>query len=656
MTLSSNHILGSRPSVREVTDYYLRPDILTQLFNSTQIRDVTFIYCEGGGQDVRVDLRPTDADELACYLTELFESRRHRLLPYPWFTIGVDDLSEATAYAPYTRRHIGWDATVEFDYGWRTSFAMLYSGMQVFHDYGIHYRAKFSGHCSLHTILPAEAMPESFREQPDRRRWYDAISAVGRFVAERSADLRHGWVELEDEELIYSAPYSVHREFGLVAIPLQPSDYRNFRPWMASVHLAAPVTDWWAVPADAGENFQKLLNHIASNAKVSVPRQVRADDRPVGHVPLALERARSLALQLENVDPTSPGSGDVQHRRHRAWHRMALGETQIDKLLTAVCDDDGAVRWFAVEALAQAAARGTVDADLVRSIAEDCVDDDCEYVAQAALDLLCHCGEHSLQRLLKVTRSPSAVMWTLVNWAENHGEAALDFLVRHLRGSDWQLRGAAMLILGKIARTATPRLIRLLSCEDESTRLRALCALLEVGEGARADLQTAAGAGEPGRSLATRALKALDRTVFLRSRAAPVPRLACVMALEEDLALGMLRVLLDLPDRTTRYLAAAALTQIGESAIPLWIELLADDRSEIRRRACEALRDSAPEAARSALRKALVDGDVKVRQNAARALGRMGGRDDLELLRRLTADRSRAVRSTVREYLEATSA
>ena len=55
------------------------------------------------------------------------------------------------------------------------------------------------------------------------------------------------------------------------------------------------------------------------------------------------------------------------------------------------------------------------------------------------------------------------------------------------------------------------------------------------------------------------------------------------------------------------------------------------------------------EPARDALKNALTDVDTKVRQNAVRALARLG---DFSALNALKRDRSRAVRRTVREVLK----
>ena len=65
MQISEFRTLGSHPTVPEVVNYYLRPDILPEIFHVTQVRDVTFIYRESGGEkDVHIPLQPKDIAEI----------------------------------------------------------------------------------------------------------------------------------------------------------------------------------------------------------------------------------------------------------------------------------------------------------------------------------------------------------------------------------------------------------------------------------------------------------------------------------------------------------------------------------------------------------------------------------------------------------------
>jgi HEAT repeat protein len=702
MKISEFRTLGSYPTVTEVVNYYLRSDILPEIFHVTQVRDVTFIYRESGGEkDVHIPLQPKDVVELENFLRRFFAQHEGQLEPYPWFTTYSTRILANSATGE--RRVIGWDSVIELDYGWRQSFGELKSGIQVLDDFGIHYRAKFSGHRSLHFILPAESMPEGFREHPDRERWSNATNKVGEFVITRSNYLRY-WQKMGTHS-VYSAPYTAHRYVGLVSIPLMPADYLKFRPWMATVHLAAPVPNWWDVPTQAGENFQKLLDYIESDRKVfdlqaSITKE-GIDTQKIGYIPGAISRAQGMAQPVSRSFAELHDE-DVRVRRQALWTLMIQGTDAITELLKATDDEDKVVRWFALEAI-----RANIDyryKDVppfpkghpsflkaspfekggkggiwgfggftdVNRVAEKLITDEDEYVRQAALDLFSEIGERGIARLLQLVMKDDAskpkqeAFWTLRDWVEAQGEAGIETLIQFVHGNDTELRSAALLVMGKTARLAAPELVELLSDADENIRIEALSALLEMGEGAVPFLKEAVESKqEPAcmpreaesrteAGLAQRALDGLERLRMNKDSRTLLPslRIARLIAMGEKLALPMLSQQFKSVDKKTRFFAAKALSYIGQASVPIFIDSLSSSDANIRRRACEALRDISPPEARDALKKALTDVDVKVRQNAVRALARIGNPDDLEAIRPLLSDESRAVRKTVRETLK----
>ena len=659
--ISEFHTLGSHPTIPEVINYYLRSDILPEIFHVTQIRDVNFIYCESGSKDEHIPLQPKDINELENFLRQFFAKNEGQLEPYPWFTMSWESAAYENNQKTGERRIIGWDSVIELDYGWRQSFGELYSGIQVLDDFGIHYRSKFSGHRSLHFILPAEAMPESFRERPDREIWSDTINKVGEFVITRSNYLRN-WQKMGTHG-VYSTPYTVHRFVGLVAIPLIPTDYQQFRPWMATVHLAAPVPNWWDVPTQAGENFQKLLDYIEPDRRVfdlqTSATKERLNTQEIGYVPGAIKQAKTVAHSSDR-SLAELHDGDVQARRRAAWTLMIQGTDAIGELLKAMNDEDEVVRWFALEAIRANIDAGYIDDEHLVSAAEKLITDEDEYVRQAALDLLSEIGKRGIVRLLQLTTKDNAgrltqeALWTLRDWVEVQGEAGIETLMQFVYSNDTELRHAALLVMGKIVRLTAPRLIELLSDVDENIRVNALCALLETGEGAAPFLQTAvASKREPACVLAERALDGLKRLRVNEGLRTLLPSLNIVrlIAMEEALALPLLNQQLGSADKKTRFVAAKALSYIGQAAVPIFIDSLSSSDANLRRRACEALRDISPPEARDALKNALTDTDVKVRQNAVRALIRIGNPDDLEAIRPLLSDGSKAVRRVVREAL-----
>ena len=62
--------LGSHPMIQEVRDYYLRSDILPEIFLMTQVRDVTFIYRESDSEDVHIPLQFNEPVEFENFLRQ----------------------------------------------------------------------------------------------------------------------------------------------------------------------------------------------------------------------------------------------------------------------------------------------------------------------------------------------------------------------------------------------------------------------------------------------------------------------------------------------------------------------------------------------------------------------------------------------------------
>jgi HEAT repeat protein len=460
-----------------------------------------------------------------------------------------------------------------------------------------------------------------------------------------------------------------------------PADYLKFRPWMATVHLAAPVPNWWDVPAQSGENFQKLLDHIESDRKVfdlqTIVVKERLEIQGTGYIPGALKRAQAMATPA-NGSIVELRNEDVQIRCRAAWTSMIHGTNAINELLQATNDEDKVVRWFALESiranivpLLQETEFFGKNSVSMEHVAEKIITDEDEYVRQSALDLFSEIGERGIARLLQLVMKDDAskpkqeAFWTLRDWVEAQGEVGVETLMQFVHGNDTALRSAALLVMGKATRLAAPKLIELLSDSDENIRIEALSALLEMGEGAvpflkevvESKQQPACMPREAGcRTEAGLAQRALDGFKKLKANeelrtVLPSLKIARLIAMGEEFALLMLNQQLKTPDKKIRFFAAKALSYIGQASVPIFIDSLSSSDANIRRRACEALRDiSAPEA-RDALKKALTDVDIKVRQNAVRALARIGNPDDLPVLYPLLSDESKAVRKTVREAL-----
>jgi HEAT repeat protein len=349
---------------------------------------------------------------------------------------------------------------------------------------------------------------------------------------------------------------------------------------------------------------------------------------------------------------------------------MIHGANDITRLLVATKDKDRVVRWFALEAIKGSIHSEYADEKDLVYIAENLLNDSDEYVRQAALDLLIGFGESSIEHLLQVAAKFAAgyrswpaweALWTLTSWVKAQGEAGIEALMKFVHGNDIELQDSALFVLGRIARFAAHRLVELLSDVNEDIRIGSLIALLELGEDTVPFLKIAVESKEE--QTHTLAQQALDGLEKLRANehlqmAIPSLRIARLTAIGGELALSALSKELRSANRKNRFMASKALAYIGQASVPTLISSLRSPDTDLRRRACEALRDIASSEARDALRDALHDPDMAVRQNAVRALTRIDNPNDLLAIRSLLLDPSRAVRRTAREavgtYYEAT--
>ena len=84
MNLLETCTLGARPTLVEVQAYYLRPEIIADIFQATRVRDVAFIYRKVQGQESHLSLRPQSVEELRKIFEQTFERETELTEVYPW--------------------------------------------------------------------------------------------------------------------------------------------------------------------------------------------------------------------------------------------------------------------------------------------------------------------------------------------------------------------------------------------------------------------------------------------------------------------------------------------------------------------------------------------------------------------------------------------
>jgi len=221
--------------------------------------------------------------------------------------------------------------------GWQRSFADVRGAVDIINEFGVPYTAKFSGHRSLHVMIPREAFPEEFEGKSQKslesglRDFFRSIALV------RHADGAGGMLRL---------PYSLNENTGMVSLPIDYEDINNFRPWEAFPHL---VSDISSRPFDVSEDGKNRMCQFLQAALI---------DRSITPLPgkaWQIQSKEDLAKYRDFVGETSPiqiDSDDPTQRAEAAWKLMVSGAQIADEIIDRYAHERSPdVRWFIAEAL-----------------------------------------------------------------------------------------------------------------------------------------------------------------------------------------------------------------------------------------------------------------------------------------------------------------
>ena len=153
--------LGRHPTLQEVCDYYSRDDILTFLQRTCAVRKVALVIpsknhwepdWEGGRvpETGLADLREFVLGRIRRQLAGVAADERPPY--YPSFHQSVDHWPEGQVGRA---KAVGCDGVCEADLPtWRLAFQDVFTLLSVLREEGVPHRCKFSGHRSLHLVIP----------------------------------------------------------------------------------------------------------------------------------------------------------------------------------------------------------------------------------------------------------------------------------------------------------------------------------------------------------------------------------------------------------------------------------------------------------------------------------------------------------------------
>jgi hypothetical protein len=219
------------PTYEQTIEYYLREDVSTFLWQLSQTRQLKFFHhCNS---DIRLTREPPKAIRFHCE-PDIGEFRRRigksasdiPSYPYDFFPFwGMQSTKVNVPGLP--NELVGWDVRFEFDFDRNQSFAVVLPMAGALEHFKVPFLIKFSGHRSLHLVIPAESFPIEMKEHPDHKKWMDVFESLGDFFCRIAPYVNPTSIGLS-KETILTTPYSLHRYNGLVSLPLSVEDALSF--------------------------------------------------------------------------------------------------------------------------------------------------------------------------------------------------------------------------------------------------------------------------------------------------------------------------------------------------------------------------------------------------------------------------------------------
>ena len=256
----------SLPSYSDVVAYYLRDDVAAFMWRLCQGRLLKFFH--HSAYDLRSEHKTPAglAFHGVASVADLCQRVRAATAnapsyPYPFFPFwGMQSTAVNVYGAP--DRLLGWDMRFEFDFDLAQSFAAVLPVAAVLEHLGVPYVSKFSGHRSLHLLIPAEAFPAGMKARADHAEWMRVFDALGRLFCRLSPYINATSAGLS-KEIMLTAPYSLHRYHGLLSLPLSIEQSLRFSPAMAALERFPGVAWPFPDPEDPGLGAQALIDLAA---------------------------------------------------------------------------------------------------------------------------------------------------------------------------------------------------------------------------------------------------------------------------------------------------------------------------------------------------------------------------------------------------------
>jgi HEAT repeat protein len=632
--------LGRRPTLGEVIDYYARDDFVRFLVDVCHRRRVVMVISPQQHWEpnwAEDEVRAGDAAQVRRYVREKIVSALPDLGSadrppfYPsfhqsvcqWKVEDVNDDGQAEG-----RRTSVRDCVFESDVAtWRDAFQDVYAIVDRMDRHGVHYQLKFSGHRSLHVVLPAEVLPQDYRGK-------GTVHLASRLLSWSGSRAHH-------LPKITRMPYSLNEDTGLVCLPIERGALPGFRPWQANLHLVEMRGDAWFQTVDDPPREQARVTALLEETR---PREwqrgageVDESDDLTPQVFYVTDRARIRSRYGTRLQGLS-ASGSVG----QSWRLLSSGAPVSERTLQAVlADPDPDARWLGVEAYLL---HGTT---LSRRTFRELLEQEEEYVRPAATDVLLRFEDDVFDDLVGAignldshpTIGAKASQLLTLN-APLRSRVIEAILERTDRSSD-ALMAAACLSGALVGDWSTAmEIVRPVRKSDglsqgEETRLAALDWMSQLGGwNKREEAQQSQALADLGPAIVDLLLIAAGSPArrFRRSVISVLADLA------DERAIDLLIYSLGDEYSQVRRKAIPGLIGIGEPAVDPLIEAASSDQVLVRRYALLCLGHIGAARARPTLLQGLDDSDVRVREQAVKGLNGLATEEDIGRLQRVARE------------------
>ncbi|MCJ7549717.1 MAG: HEAT repeat domain-containing protein [Anaerolineae bacterium] len=622
--------LGRYPTLGEVIDYYTQESFLRLLLDVTRRRRVVMVVSQKKHWEPnwsRDEVVATTVDELRrSILKQIRDSVPNVALDerpdyYPAFHQavwkGAQDDGANTITGGGADRAAHRDCVFEADpRTWRDAFQDVSTIVERFEHYGVPYLHKFSGHRSLHMIIPGDIMPQGYRGKS----------------ANKLAGLLLRWSSSQAHvlPLITRMPYSLNEDSGLVCLPIERGKLRSFRPWQANLHLVN-------VPDEAYNIWGTAADQEALTALIEEITAIDESPSPPTRMTLTIEHPRSTLAPYRKRMAEIGADGTIGE----AWQHLRSPKPLPEPMLIAgLTAEEADARWLTAEAFLFHGER------LTGAGFQALITQDEEYVCVSATDVLLRFADTIIPYAVAAVRdldtyTPGGAMAAyLLTQSDPLREAVFTALLadqantRYVRVTVACLTGALAGDWGRAMGLVAPlREDAGLPRADQAhldKKLQALDTMSTLGGwNKREEAKKSHALAELGSDITDLLLVAAtspDRS-FRRGIVGALAELADPRATDH-----LIGALVD--DYTdVRRKAIVGLVRIGPPAIAPLIEAAGSDQTRIRRHAVQCLGQIGAPETKPTIIEALHDGEEIVRRQAIRALKVLATVDDLDTLR-----------------------